>query len=865
MAATRTRKRRRYTYFNPLRLLGWLLAMGTVGIVLATIAVFFLIQYYSQDLPDEVALRDYTFPVMTRVHAADGALMAEYAVEKRVFVPIDSIPPRVYNAFVAAEDKRFWEHDGLDYQGIGRAVISNAEVLMGRGSGGLQGASTITQQVAKNFLLTNERSLDRKIKEALLALRIEQAFSDDKRTNKLRILELYLNEIYLGRRSYGVAAAALNYFDRSLEDLSIAEIAYLAALPKGPENYQVDEGEVEYRRAKARRNYVLDRMLEDGYITQQQHDEAHASEIELRRRTTQSLVRAGFFTEEVRRVLLRDFGRDGVYGGGLSVRTTLDPQLQRIAHKTLRDGLVDFDRQRRGWQGPVAQIQTGAGWNERLNEIDDPEGAEDWRLAMVYQLGDGGAYIAFKDKTLAFIPSEHFRWAGRNPLSEGDVILAERLPRDGISSEGADSNDVFARARRFPHALQQVPEITGALVVIDPHTGAVKAMTGGFSYDLSQYNNATQAIRQPGSSFKPFIYLTALQDRRFNYTPVSPVNDIPFEVRTPQGVWRPKNYGRTGPQGPVPMFRALERSLNLAVVNLTDELGIQAIQDTAEAFGIYGRDTQAGAMRRQLAVSLGAQGTTPIQMATAYAMLVNGGRQLRPYFIERVQDRRGQMIWPDNSTYGRRGQIEPFACLDCEDTSWRPDMATPELRDRREPVADDRHTFQIVTMLEGVVKRGTARSISDLPWPVAGKTGTTNDARDAWFVGFTPDLVAAVWIGYKDNRPLGSGATGGSVAAPIFKSFMEAALTHLQAPAAPFRIPPGAPVRRIDPASGNLCAITNPNCVEMIFPSVTASLYSTQDPSLGGGTAGARGRGGFRTPLVTVPGDDFDIEGGDIY
>ena len=751
-----------------------LVVLAAVGAGSA-LAVFW---YYGRDLPDYQQLADYQPPVVTRVHAGDGRMLAEFAREKRVFVPIEAMPKRIVHAFLSAEDKNFYSHPGIDFVGVARAVVTNISRLGSQQR--LVGASTITQQVAKNFLLSNEVSLDRKIKEAILAFRIERALSKD------RILELYLNEIYLGYGSYGVAAAALNYFNKALDDLTVAEAAFIAGLPKAPNNYNPARYPAA---AKARRDYVVGRMVEDGYLSAQQAERARNQPLIVRPPSETQVARADYFVEEVRRELLDRYGERRLYGGGLSVRTTLNSRLQAIADRALRDGLIAYDR-RHGWRGPLGRLTGAQPWRGELAAFRAPPGiAEarpDWRLAVVLQLAADRAVIGLQDGAPGHIPLAELKWARapekdqrlgppvRSPsqvLDVGDVILVERLEAD------ADGNPPAPGA----FGLRQIPEIGGAVVALDPHTGRVLAMSGGFSYAFSQFNRATQARRQPGSAFKPFVYLAAL-DRGF--TPSSLVLDAPFVIDQGPGLglWKPANYEHNF-YGPVPMRIGIEKSRNLMTVRLAQNIGMETVADYAERFGIVKK------MPHMLSMSLGAAETTVLDLTTAYAMLANGGRRIRATLIDRIQDRHGRTIF----------RHEQRPCEPCRGIPWR-GQDVPAIPDIRAKIAGPASTYQIVSMLQGVVERGTGRRIKAIGKPLAGKTGTTNDSNDAWFIGFSPDLVVGVFAGFDQPRTLGRGETGSSVAVPIFKAIMEKALEGK--PPVPFRIPPDIRLVRVDADTG---------------------------------------------------------------
>ncbi len=759
-----------------LRFFGLLFAAGTIIFIVAVAAAAGFLWHYSKSLPDYSQLQDYEPAVMTRVHASDGSLLAEYARERRLYVPIQAIPKLVTNAFIAAEDKNFYEHGGIDFSGIARATLLYVQQY---GSGRRpQGASTITQQVAKNFLLTNEVSFSRKIKEALLSMKIERAFS------KERILELYLNEIYLGMGAWGVAAASLLYFDKSVHELSVAEAAYLAALPKAPNNYHPFR---QRERALERRNYVIERMVEDHYITAQEAAQARKEPLKITQRPTGAhMFAAEYFAEEVRRYVYENYTEKKLYEGGLSVRTTLDPKLQVLARKSLVEGFVHYDEQQ-GYRGAISKLDLSGDWGPKLAEVKALSDVAPWRIAVVLELGDASARIGFqparepggavsKAREIGTVSLEGVKWAratsgpmkGKVPakvsqvLEPGDVIYVEPL---------AGRDDQFR--------LHQVPEVSGALVAMDPQTGRVLAMVGGFSYDQSQFNRATQALRQPGSSFKPLVYAAALDN---GYTPSTVVMDAPLEIDTGSGIWAPENYTRKF-YGPSTLRFGIEQSRNVMTVRLAQDVGMPLIGEYAKRFGIY------DSLPPYLSFALGAGETTLLRMVGAYAMFDNGGRKIQPTLIDRIQDRYGRTIYKHDSR----------ECRGCDAEKWA-NQSEPVLVDKRERVLDPMTAYQITSMMEGVVQRGTATVVKEVGKPIAGKTGTTNDEKDAWFIGFSPDLVVGVYLGYDKPRHLGKGATGGVLAAPVVRDFMKVALADK--PAVPFRVPAGIKLIRIDPKTG---------------------------------------------------------------
>jgi penicillin-binding protein 1A len=757
-----------------LRFLGLLFATGTTLFLIAVVGVAGLLWHFSQGLPDYSQLQDYEPAVMTRVHAADGSLLAEYATERRLYLPIQAVPKLVKNAFIAAEDKNFYEHPGVDVYGIGRAAMS---YVQNYGSNRHpQGASTITQQVAKNFLLGNQVTFDRKIKEMLLALKIERAYSKDK------ILELYLNEIYLGFGAYGVAAASLLYFDKSVHELTVAQAAYLAALPKGPNNYNPFK---RHDDAVARRNYVLDRMIEDGFVSSADGEKAKKEPLEVTLRPPNTHVFAAeYFAEDVRRYLLENYGQKKLYEGGLSVRTTLDPKLQVLARKTMINGLIGFDESQ-GYRGAITKIDVSGDWGVKLAEVKSLSDIQPWHMAVVLEVNDQSARIGLqpardpggavvKDRDVGIVSLEGVKWAKpatgpskpiqrvNQVLSPGDVIYVEPMEERG------------------QYKLRQIPEISGAMVVMDPHTGRVLSMVGGFSFDESQFNRATQALRQPGSSFKPIVYAAAIDN---GYTPSTIILDAPLEVDTGSaGIWEPENYGGQF-YGPSTLRFGLEESRNVMTVRLAQDIGMPLIAEYAKKFGVYDQ------LPPYLSYALGAGETTLMRMVTAYSMIDNGGRRVIPTLIDRIQDRYGHTIFKHDKRQ----------CEGCDTTSWQ-DQPEPTLIDHREKVLDPMTAYQITSMMEGVVQRGTATVLRDVGKPIAGKTGTTNDSKDVWFIGFSPDVVCGVYMGFDKPRRISRNATGGHLAAPIVRDFFKVALADK--PPIPFSMPPGIKLVRVDAKTG---------------------------------------------------------------
>ena len=756
--------------------LGMLLILAISGVSV----VLFIFQTYGRDLPEYRQLADYEPPVMTRVHGGDGRLLVEYAKEKRVFVPIRAMPQRIILAFLSAEDNDFYHHLGVDFLSVIRAALTNIKNLVH--SKRPIGASTITQQVAKNFLLNNEVSWRRKIKEAILAFRIERALSKD------RILELYLNEIYLGFGSYGVAAAALNYFDKSLGELTIAESAFLAALPKAPNNYNPVYN---LKAATGRRNWVIGRMLVDGAINKNQADGAKDTPLVIRQRSATEYVTAEFFAEEVRRQLVNRYGEEKLYKGGLSVRATLSPRLQAIANRVLREGLESYDR-RHGWRGPIAKLEIGtrldisSDWRGGLAKALPIKGMGDHIPVVVLSLNSDEALIGLADGSTGRIPLSEMKWARtwkeskkKGPkvirpsdvLVPGDIIIVDPITED-IQEELHPLGS---------YTLRQLPKIEGAIVAMDPHTGRILAMSGGYSFARSQFNRVTQAMRQPGSAFKPFVYLAALDE---GYTPSTLILDAPFVIDQGPGLpkWRPANYTKKF-YGPSTMRLGIEKSRNLMTVRLAQTIGMEKVSEYAQRLNITNN------LGNNLSTALGSRETTLLRLTTAYAMLVNGGKRVTPTLIDRIQDRHGETIFRHDNRN----------CINCRAMVWiRQEI--PEITDQRAKVTEPTSAYQVVSMLEGVVERGTGRRIRAVGKPLAGKTGTTNEGKDTWFIGFSPDLAVGVYVGFDNPKSLGNKETGSSVAAPVFQNFMAEALKNNTA--LPFRIPPGIRLVRVNAKTG---------------------------------------------------------------
>lgn len=791
-------------------------ALGLIGGAALFVAILF---YFGSNLPDYQALEKYQPKILTRAYASDGRLLAEFAAEKRVFIPVKSVPPMVIGAFLSAEDKNFYKHPGVDFVGIVKATLDNIRNI---GTGARpRGASTITQQVAKNFLLTNEVSVARKIREAILSFRIEQALSKD------RILELYLNEIFLGYRAYGVAAASLEYFNKPLDELSIEEAAYLAALPKAPNNYHPVR---KYDEAVGRRNWVIDQMVENGYITKTEADIAKEKPLTVIARDGEQYVNHPYYAEEVRRKLLELYGEKGLYEGGLIAHTSMMPEYQLIAEKALRNGLIGYDVRHGLHSDKVATIPL-ANWKEELAKVARPAGMGDFKLAVILKSGDKTADIGLADGSEAVITYNKMKWASKkgatpakvsNLLTAGDVWMVEN------SGEKDGKKEVYW--------LRQIPKVQGGMVVMDAHTGRIFAIAGGFSYEMSQFNRASQAIRQPGSAFKPFVYLAGLEA---GFTPATLILDAPFVLDQGPGLgkWRPQNYTEDF-GGPTTLRVGLEKSRNLMTIRLANYVGMEKISEIVRKFGAMDN------LPTMLSMSIGAGETTLLRMVSAYSVFVNGGKKITPTLIDRIQDRDGKTIY----VHDKR------PCEGCGPLIPWNNQSTPQIPDTREQLADPRHMYQIVSMLEGAVQRGTGVLVKDVGRPVAGKTGTTNDSKDTWFIGFTPDLVVGIYVGFDEPKSMGAKETGSRVAAPVFKEFMETALKDV--PPAPFRVPEGIKLVQVNAATGTRA---KPGDEKTIFEAFLAGTEPGDEPMM------FTGKGVSTVSDVTNVGESIDTGLGGLY
>lgn len=727
----------------------WLTAAG----ILLAVGVGAIIWMYSRDLPDHQQLANYTPATISRIYSGQGRVIDEFARERRMFTPGDEIPDVIKHAFISAEDKNFYTHKGYDLLGIAKAAIDAA-----RGKR-LRGASTITQQVMKNFLLSGDRSGERKIKELILASRLENTLSKD------QILEIYLNEIFLGQNSYGVTAAAQTYFGKTIEEVTAGEAAYLAALPKAPSDYHPVR---QVKRATARRNFVLKEMAENKYITTALATAAQNEPLRSVQNKDFVSVRASrpprsYFTDEIRRQLSGSFGEDEFFGGGLSIRATIDPALQSEAERALRNQLEKYDRNTGLFRGAESQIDPAlldneTSWRAALNDAEIPRDITGWHAAVVLELGKDSARIGIEktDETDAghYIPMSDMRW--RPLLDNGKRGKKATKPADLLKIGDVIHVKPVTKDDVFQHwSLRQIPEIQGGFMAMDTNTGRILSMQGGFSYQDSVYNRATQATRQPGSSFKPFVYASALDS---GYSPASIIIDAPIEIRTPQGIWRPQNSSHKF-YGPAPLRLGIERSRNLMTIRLAKAVGMDIVANYAEKFGVYDD------MDEFLANALGAQETTLLKMVSAYAMFANGGERVEPTLVDRVQDRWGNTVY----------QHDQRNCVECSQPTLASGKA-PLVTSDRERVMDEVTAYQLVSMMRGVVERGTASGVINLGVPVAGKTGTTNDAKDVWFIGFTRNIVAGCYMGFDRPRSLGRGAFGASMCGPVFNNFMKKAI-----------------------------------------------------------------------------------------
>ena len=721
----------------------------STGILLSVISILWI---YSNKLPDYKYLKNYKPSVSSKLYAGNGVLVSDFSAEKRIFVPYDSIPYVVINAFLSAEDKNFFKHPGVDAKGVIRAFKNNVFNLLN--SKRLEGASTITQQVAKNFLLNNEVSIDRKIKEAILAFRIERALS------KERILELYLNQIYLGEGSYGIASASLRYFDKSINELNYSEAALLAALPKAPSKYNPYKNK---KLAKYRRNLVINNLLENSYIDNNNYNKLIKSEIKLRKRKRIYLEDSRYFVEEVRKKVINSYGFDKVYKKGFNIKTPIDLNLQNIATKALRDGLEKYDK-RRGWRGPLLNKKINSEWSKGLEKFNI-EKSIGWEIAIVKRIDKFEAVIETKENEIGIIKHEDINWTRKN-LNQlfkiGDIIYVKKKNQNNYS-------------------LKQVPLANGGIIAMDPFSGRILAMSGGFSFKKSEFNRATQALRQPGSAFKPFIYALALEN---NFTPSTIILDAPIVLD--QGndlkMWKPENYGKKF-YGPSTLRTGVEKSRNLMTVRVAQELGIDKIIGFSKQLKIYENPKEL------MSISLGSEETTLLKITTAYCSFVNGGKLVDPILIDRIQDSEGNTIFKNEKRF----------CENCDKISFN-GSKIPKINSNFKNIFSPQTAYQMTSILEGVIKRGTGRGLKDLNLQIAGKTGTTNKNADAWFIGFTSKLVVGVYVGHDNPKSLGKIETGSRTAMPIFKEFVKNIVNNYEA--RPFKVAKGIKMMVVDYKTG---------------------------------------------------------------
>jgi len=721
-------------------------------IILLFFTIFFILWIFSNDLPDYKYLKKYKPSVTSRVYAGNGELISEFSSKKRLFLPYDSIPPKILNSFLSAEDKNFFKHSGIDAKGILRAIFNNIDNIIK--SKRLEGASTITQQVAKNFLLSNEVSLNRKFKEAILAFRIERALS------KERIMELYLNEIYLGQGTYGVAAASLEYFDKPVNKINYEEAALLAALPKAPSKYNPYKN---MELAKFRRNLVLKNLLDNSYIDKNQFNEIIKSEIKLKKRKRIYFENSRYFVEEVRKKVINDYGFDKVYKQGFNIKTPIDLNLQNLATKALRQGLESYDK-RRGWRGPLLNRKINNEWGKGLEKFN-LEKSLGWEIAIVKRIDKFETVIQTKENKIGVINHEDIDWTRKN-LNQifkiGDIIYVKKKKEGNYS-------------------LKQIPLANGGIIAMDPYSGRVLAMSGGFSFKKSEFNRTTQALRQPGSAFKPFIYALALEN---NFTPSTLILDAPIVLN--QGndlkMWKPKNYGKKF-YGPSTLRTGVEKSRNLMTVRVAQELGIEKIINFSKQLKIYENPKEL------MSISLGSEETTLLKMTTAYCSFVNGGKLVDPILIDRIQDSEGNTIFKNDKRF----------CDNCDQISFNGNKI-PKINNNFKSIFSQQTAYQMTSILEGVIKRGTGRGLKNLNLQIAGKTGTTNKNTDAWFIGFTSNLVVGVYVGHDNPKTLGKIETGSKAAMPIFKEFIKNAVNNYKA--RPFKVAKGIKMMVVDSRSG---------------------------------------------------------------
>ncbi len=738
--------------------------IGIIGISLIFFTLIVAILWnFSNNIPDYKFLKNYKPPVSSKVYSGNGELVSDFSKEKRIFIPYSSIPQNVINAFLSAEDKNFFSHPGVDAKGVLRAIINNVGNVLT--SKRLEGASTITQQVAKNFLLTNEVSINRKIKEAILAFRIERALS------KERILELYLNQIYLGSGAYGVAAASLEYFDKSIKELNYIESALLAALPKAPSRYNPYRN---YDLAKFRRDLVLKNLLENKFIDLAQFENFKSQKIILKKAKKIFLEDAQYYIEDVRKNVIETLTYEKVYKQGFNINTPINLELQKIATESLREGLIEYDK-RKGWRGPIKNKKLTINWHKNFDKYE-LEKSINWKIAIVKKINKFSVEIETRDKIKGILRYQDITWTKKefdDLLKIGDVVYVEQISKNNFS-------------------LKQIPKINGGIVVMDPYTGRVMAISGGFSFKNSEFNRASQALRQPGSAFKPFVYALALEN---NFTPSSLVLDAPLVLD--QGsdlkMWKPENYGKKF-YGPSTLRVGLEKSRNLMTVRIAQKLGIKNLAKFSKNLNIYDSPDEL------ISISLGSAETTLLRLTSAYSAFVNGGKLVRPILIDRIQDSEGNTILNN----------EKRTCSNCDMISFT-GSTYPEIKNTYKQVFSPQTAYQVTSLLEGVVKRGTGKKLRDLNLNLAGKTGTTNENTDTWFIGFTSNLVIGVYVGMDNPEPLGKFETGSKTALPIFQKFVQSAVK--KSDARPFKVSKGITMMVVDPLTGQKAKFTSKNTI----------------------------------------------------
>jgi len=722
------------------------------GILIMAISVIAILWAFSNELPDYKFLKSYKPPVSSKVYSGEGELVIDFSKEKRIFVPYNLIPPKVINSFLSAEDKNFFSHPGVDAKGVLRAILNNISNLIH--SKRLEGASTITQQVAKNFLLSNEISLNRKVKEAILAFRIERALS------KKRILELYLNQIYLGQGAYGIASASLEYFDKSISELNYGEAALLAALPKAPSKYNPYKN---IELAKFRRNLVLKNLFDNKYLNNQDYNKLIEQKVKLKKRKQILLEDARYYVEDIRKSVVNQFGFDKVYKQGFNIKTPINLELQNIATSSLRKGLESYDR-RKGWRGALTNKKNSKNWKKNLDKFK-LEKSIGWDIAIVKKINKFSTIIETEKNFTGTINYESISWSKKefNDLFNiGDIIYVKKI----------QDNE---------YDLKQLPKANGGIVVMDPFTGRVYALSGGFSFKKSEFNRATQALRQPGSAFKPFIYALALEN---NFSPTTLILDAPLVLE--QGIdlkmWKPENYGKKF-YGPSTLRMGLEKSRNLMTVRIAQELGIKKIVNFSKQLGIYDNPEEL------LSISLGSAETTLLKLTSAYCVFVNGGKKIKPILIDRIQDSEGKTFF----------NTETRTCKNCNQVSYT-SKTIPKISDNFDQILSPQSAYQIISMLEGAVQRGTSKGLRNLNLDIAGKTGTTNKNNDTWFIGFTSKLVIGVYIGMDEPQSLGRYETGAKTAMPVFKNFVKKAIKKKDAK--PFKVAPNITMIVVEPFTG---------------------------------------------------------------